>query len=75
MSREAEILLDVLDLEVEARAAVLDRECGADADLRERVERLIALSESDRVGFLDRGVMLGQSDRLSSLERIGAYSL
>jgi len=75
MSREADILLDVLDLEVEARAAVLDRECGADADLRERVERLIALSESDRVGFLDRGVILGQSDRLSSLERIGAYSL
>jgi serine/threonine-protein kinase len=44
---------EALDLPPEERGAFLDRACGADRDLREAVERLIAADENART-FLER---------------------
>ena len=50
---QAVFLLAVEATDAAARAQVLDRECGADAELRQRVEALLAAHDASG-GFLDR---------------------
>jgi len=50
---QAVFLLAVEATDASARAQVLNRECGADAGLRQRVEALLAAHDASG-GFLDR---------------------
>src|SRR5262245_45663968 len=68
---------EALERPEEARAALLDRECAGDADLRTEVESLLA-SHDQATGFLSRPA-IEEAARASptALEgrRIGAYRI
>src|SRR4051812_11250624 len=73
---------ETLALEPEARSAFLDARCGGDADLRAKIERMIAADADDDV-VLDRSVdavarAIGETDATEGLPpgtRIGPFQL
>ena len=78
---QAVFLLAVEAIDAAARAQVLNRECGADAELRQRVEALLAAHDASG-GFLDRPPpsplsTVDEEPRLSEEPggRIGPYKL
>ncbi|GEM_PF-668341 len=77
--RALAILLSVLDLPEPEQADAIDRECGDDAELRERVLRLLS-TDGEEDGFLNpdalRSTALGGIDFAEEMpDRIGPYAL
>src|SRR5262245_7493671 len=75
--RTEELFHRALELDEAARGAVLDRECGGDAQLRRDVERLLA-ADAAAAGRLDAAV--GTAVRslhhvVTPGSRIGAYEI
>ncbi len=70
-----DILMDVLDLHPDERRDAVERICGTDTAMRDRVLRLLELSESDRVKFLDSDPVQPRVGRYMPGDMIGTYRL
>jgi hypothetical protein len=78
VSRLQTIFDEAVELQGEARAALLDARCGDDAGLRAQVERMLRLDASGREGFLEAPALLRRASAppapgLRVGERLGRY--
>ena len=65
--RADELFQAALDLPAGERAAFLDRECGSDGELRELVDRLLRLSETDDEWLSPAGALPDAGEALADL--------
>jgi serine/threonine protein kinase/tetratricopeptide (TPR) repeat protein len=71
--RAKKLFLEVCDLSPDERAAVLDRECGDDAELRADVESLIAHHDAPTAEISDADTRIAQGEESPRPRRIGPY--